>query len=184
MIFIFDRTSKEVVGMATEVFDNGTWREANLEELYPNMDRSNLGFVQVQDSPKYALNPEGWQLKLDENGEPIGIERKPSLPRIHLRTDAIDTDGDGLPELPADGRSKATIEIEVQDVHGKLIQKELTLNLKTTGGALSARRIATSNGRATVDLTSSLETVSVTVDVSAEGVRSASISLEFMPPGH
>jgi hypothetical protein len=183
MIFIFDRTSKEVVGMATEVFDNGSWREATLEELYPDRDRSNLGCVTVRDSPKYALNPEGWQLKLDENGEPVGIERKPSLPRIHLTTNAPDTDGDGLPELPADGQSKATIAIEVRDVHGKLIEEERTLNLKTTGGALSARRITTSNGQATVDLTSSLETVSVTIEVAAEGVRSASLSFEFMPPG-
>jgi hypothetical protein len=182
MIFIFDKATKQFFGMATRVFDNGTWRETTIEELYPNADASKLGFVYVEDSPKYAMNPDGWQLKLDENGEAIGIERKPSLPKIHLTTDAVDTDGDEIPELIADANSKATISIEVKNSNGELVTEELMLNLKTTGGTLSARRITTNTGQATVELTSSLETVSVTVSVLAEGVKSGSIEFEFMPP--
>ena len=182
MIFIFDKATKQFFGMASRVLDNGTLREPTIEELYPNADVSKLGFFYVEDSPKYAMNPDGWQAKLDENGEVIGIERKPSLPKISLTTDAVDTDGDEIPELIADANSKATITIEVKNSREELVTEELMLNLKTTGGTLSARRIITNTGQATVDLTSSLETVSVTVSVSAEGAKSGSIEFEFMPP--
>jgi hypothetical protein len=53
---------------------------------------------------------------------------------------------------------------------------------KTTGGTLSARRVAAKDGKATVELTSSVETVLVTVSVSGEGVQGDSLSFEFMPP--
>ena len=181
MIFIFEKATKQFVGMATRVLDNGTWREATVEELYPDADSSKLGFVYADDSPKYAMNPDGWQLKLDQQGEPVGIERKPSLPKISLTTDAIDTDGDGIPELIADGSSRATIAIEVKTPKGEPVTEELTLLFKTTGGTLSARRVTTSTGQATIELTSSLETVSVTVEASAAGVASHSLEFEFMP---
>lgn len=179
MIFVFDKATKQFVGTASRVFDNGTWREATVEELYPNTDHSKLGFVHVEDSPEYAMNPGAWQLKLDEKGEAIGIERKP---KIYLTTNAIDTDGDDLPELTADSQSKATITVEVKDSSGQLVQGELMLNVRTTNGTLSARRISTQTGQATVEFTSSRETVSATVSVSAEGVEGSSITFEFMPP--
>lgn len=181
MIFVFNKATKKFVGMATSVFDNGTWREATMEELYPDADHAKLGFVYVEDSPKYAMNPDGWQLKLDETGEAIGIERKPNLPKVYLATDAVDTDGDGIPELIADARSKATITTEVKNSNGEFLTEELILNFKTTGGTLSARRVPIRNGQATVELTSSLETVSVLVEASAEGVEGSSLSFEFMP---
>lgn len=183
MIFVYDKRTNELVGLATEVFDNGNRRQPTIEELYPDRDRTNLGFIYVEDSPKYALQPDRWQAKLDGNGVPIGIERKPSLPKIHLTTNAVDSDGDEIPELIADGKSKATITIEVKNSREEFITEELTLNLKTTGGTLSARRVTTNTGQATVELTSSLETVSVTVEVSAEGVKGSSIEFEFMPIG-
>ena len=183
MIFIFEKETKNFVGMATRVFDNGTWREATLQELYPNADHSKLGYVYVEDSPKYAMNPNIWQLKLDENGNPIGISRKPNPPKIYLTTNAVDTDNDGLPELTADGKSKAVITAEVKDSQGQLVQGELLLDFRTTGGSLSARRVTTQTGQATIELTASLETVLVTVTVSAEGVTPSSLSFELMPSG-
>ncbi|MGV0025309.1 Ig-like domain-containing protein [Phormidesmis priestleyi] len=181
MIFVYDKRTNELVGVATEVIDNGTSRQPTLEELYPDRDRSNLGFLQVEDSPRYALHPDRWQAKLDETGTPIGIERRPTPAKLYLTTDAIDTDGDDLPELIADGSSKATITAEVKDARGELVTEALTLNFKTTGGALSARRVTTTTGQAIVELTASLETVSVIVEVSAEGVTSSSLGFEFMP---
>ena len=181
MIVVYDKRTNNFVGVATGVFDNGNWREPTLEELYPR-DCSNLGCFYVKDSPKYALKADKWQLKLDENGLPIGIERKPTPPKIYITTNAVDNDGDGIPELIADGNSKASITIEVKKPEGELVMEELTLNLKTTGGTLSARRVTTNTGQATVELTSSLETVSVVVEASAEGVTRGSLELEFMPP--
>lgn len=63
MIFVYDKRTQELVGVATKVFDNGNLREPTLEELYPDRDRSNLGFLYVEDSPKYALQPDRWQAK-------------------------------------------------------------------------------------------------------------------------
>lgn len=127
------------------------------------------------------MKPDGWQAKLNEAGEVIGVERKPNLPKVYLTTDAVDTDGDGIPELIADARSKVAIAIEVKNSNGEFVTEELTLNFKTTGGTLSARRVPIRDGQATVELTSSLETVSVLVEASAEGVEGSSLSLEFMP---
>lgn len=77
MIIVYRIDTKTLVGVATQVCDNGRWREVTVEELYPNADHSKLGFVQVRDSPKYARNVSAWEFKLDENGTPIGIKRKP-----------------------------------------------------------------------------------------------------------
>ncbi|NEN97686.1 MAG: hypothetical protein F6K50_19790 [Moorea sp. SIO3I7] len=187
MIIIFDKKTKKLVSFAGRVLDCGKWREPTLEELYPNKnpeDFSAWGFVCIKDSPKYALSPnlDRWQLKLDENGVPIGVERKPNPLKIHLITTAIDTDGDAIPELIADGKDKAIITIEVINSRDEIVKKDFNIALKTTGGTLSARRVTAKEGQATVELTSSVETVSVTVSAVAEGVKSDSISLEFMPP--
>ncbi|NEP35883.1 Ig-like domain-containing protein [Moorena sp. SIO3B2] len=188
MIIIFDKKTKKLVSFAGRILDSGKWREPTLEELYPNKnpeDFSAWGFVCIKDSPKYALSPDldRWQLKLDENGVPIGVERKLNPLKIHLITTAIDTDGDAIPELIADGKDKAIITIEVRNLrNNQIVKKDFKVALKTTGGTLSARRVTAKEGQATVELTSSVETVSVTVSAVAEGVKGDSISLEFMPP--
>jgi hypothetical protein len=182
MIVVYNKDTKQFVGVATRVFDNGRWREPTLEELYPNADRTKLGYLYVEDSPKYALRPDSWQFKVDENGVPVGIERKPTPPRIDLTTDTPDTDDDGLPELVADGKSKATIMAELKDATGKLFEQDLMLTFRTTGGTLSTRKVMTKGGKVTLELTSSVETISVTVSASAEGVNDGSLSFEFMPP--
>lgn len=182
MMVIYDLQTKELLNFAGQIFDNGEWREPRLEEIYPNVDHSKWGVVYVKEAIKYAIPLEELQLKLDRNGTPVGVERKPKPPQIHLSTNAVDSDGDGLPELPADGQSKATITIEVKGTDGKLIQDELPLNISTTAGALSDRRISTQNGQATVEFTSSMETVTAVITVDAEGAKSASLTFEFMPP--
>jgi hypothetical protein len=181
MIFVYEKETKKFVGMATEVFDNGNWREPELGELYPDIDQSKLGYVYVKDSPKYAMDPTKWQFKLNEHGEPIGIERKASVPKIYLETDAVDTDGDGIPDVIADGKSKALITIEVRDAQDELVTDELTIDLKATGGTLSSRHISMTTGKTTVELTSSLETVSVIIEASSKGLIGSSLELEFMP---
>jgi hypothetical protein len=182
MIIVFEKTTKNIVGVASRVLDSGIWREATIEELYPDMDREGLGYIHVQDSPEYFLTPDAWLLKLDNNSIPVGVERKPILPTIYLITNAPDTDGDGLPELPADAKSKATITAEVRDAQGGIVNRDVVLNFRTTGGTLSARRLEAKGGTAMVELTSTVETVAVTVSASAEGTQSGSLTFEFMPP--
>lgn len=182
MIIVFEKKTNKIVGVASEVFDSGSWRDPEIGELYPNANLNEIACIYVQDSPKYCLNPDAWQLKLNADGVPVGVERKPTLPKIYLTTNAQDTDGDGLPELPADAQSKATIMAEVQDASGNIVNKDFILNFRTTGGTLSARRVEANRGAATVELTSTVETIAVTVSASAEGTQGGSLTFELMPP--
>lgn len=181
MIFVYEKGSNKYLGMAGKIFDNGEMREATLEELYPNSDHSKMGVVVVKDSPKYALDPEAWQFSVDEKGEVNGIERKPQPPKISLSTDAKDTDGDGMPELKADGKSKATIDIEIKTPEGTLLKKAVDLRINTTAGRLSERRMSTKTGKASVELTSTTDTVTVTVSVEADEMETQQLTFELMP---
>jgi hypothetical protein len=71
---------------------------------------------------------------------------------------------------------------ELKDATGKLFEQDLMLTFRTTGGTLSTRKVMAKGGKVTVALTSSVETISVTVSASAEGVKGGSLSFEFMPP--
>ena len=180
MIIVYDKETKALIGFATKVFDNGQWREPTLEELYPDVDRTKWGHVYVEDSPKYALRPDAWQINFDANGVP-SIGRKPFPAKLSLTTDALDTDGDGLPELPADGRSQGTVFATIKAADGTVPRESVALLFKTTGGTLSARTVETAEGKAAVKLTSSTETVSAIVTASAEGVETGSLTFEFIP---
>lgn len=180
MIVVYKKGTNEFIGMAPQSFDNGTWREVTMAELYPNLSPDEYGFFYVEDSPKYHLNPTHWQFKLDKKGVPIGIEHKPT-PTIVLTTDAPDEDKDGLPELKADGQSKARIKIQVMDGQ-KPLKKEVDLKASTTGGRLNSRMIKTNkSGAAAIDLQSITETVTITVTVTGEEMHSGSITFELMP---
>jgi hypothetical protein len=119
---------------------------------------------------------------LDEKGNPTGLEPKPKPSIIELTTDAKDTDGDGLPEIPADSESKATITATIKDAEDKVLTRvKKPITFRTTRGILSARNVAPTKGKAKVTLTSILETVTATVTATAEGCRPARISIEFLP---
>jgi hypothetical protein len=186
MIFVYKKDSLEYVGMATRVFDNGRLREATVEELYPDAEPGTLGFIHVEDSPRYAMagGRDAWQFKLDDKGVPVGVEHKPSPPAIHLGSDAPDADGDGLPELAADGKSSVTITAELREAgfKGKRIRRDVPLVFKTTGGTLSQRFVMAKDGTAKVTLTPSLETVTATVTAVAEGFATGSLTFELLPP--
>jgi len=181
MTFVYEKGTNNFLGVATQIFDNGTWRDATLQELYPSADHSKMGAVVVKDSPKYYLDPNAWRFSTNDQGEVTGIERKPSPPKITLSTNAKDTDGDGLPEVKADGKSKATIDIEIRDTKGELVKKAIDLRINTTSGRLSVRRMTTKTGTASVDLTSTLDTVTVTVSVEADEMETQQLTFELMP---
>ena len=181
MIFIYEKGSNAFIGTATQVFDTGVWREPTLEELYPDRDISKLGFVQVEDSIKYSLDPDSWVFDLDENGIPVGVVRSTGAYKLTLTTDAKDTDGDGLPELLADGKSKAAIVITLEAKNGKPVNESHEVFLSTTGGRLSKRRITTQDGKATVSLQAVEETITITVTAKVKGLEEARLTFELMP---
>ena len=68
-------------------------------------------------------------------------------PRIQLEVSAEDADGDGVPELVADARSRADIVATVLDAQGQPLQAPVELTFRTTAGSLSRRTVTTEDGR-------------------------------------
>ena len=124
--------------------------------------------------------------------EVVGFPSNPAIvqkktlssgPRLELSTTAKDADGDGLPELPADGRSQAGITAVLRSAEGEVLHQPITVQFRTSAGSLSHRSVTAGDGKATTTLTSSVETVEANVTVSAGGFESAGLVLEFVPPG-
>ncbi|MCB9232800.1 MAG: hypothetical protein H6581_14105 [Bacteroidia bacterium] len=180
MIVVFEKKTNKFIGMAPQVFDNGNLRELTLNEIYPDLDPKKYGSFVVEDSPKYLMNPDHWQFTLDAKGVPIGLEHKPTL-ALKLSTTLKDTDGDGMPELKAD--STATAPVTVTVMNGIKPQKTTALiKISTTGGRLDKRIIDLKNqDKATFNLQSVPETITITVTATSEGMHSDSITFELMP---
>jgi hypothetical protein len=106
----------------------------------------------------------------------------PAQAKIILTTTAKDTDGDGLPEILADGQSQAQITAQLLDADGKPVKGAPVVQFRTTAGALSQRSVPCSKGKASVQLRANLDTVAVTVSAFADGFQGARLQLEFVPP--
>jgi hypothetical protein len=130
---------------------------------------------------------------LDLPPEQVGVVNFPTAPEIIekpqvnlksilLETNADDQDGDGLPDLAADGESQIEIAASTFQENGELETKPVRILFRTTAGSLSKRFVESSDGRATVTLTAGRETVQVAVTAEAEGFAPGRILLEFIPP--
>ena len=173
MLIVYDKTTGKIVGHCSQVYDSGKWREASLEELYPNQDRTNLATAYMPDDARFVgYGTTNWRLRKDENGTVLGVER---LPALFISSDAKDTDNDGVPDIPADGKAVANITVTTAD------NSNTQVTFRTTRGTLSQRTGATTNGKAVVQLKSAVETVAATITATATGYRPATLSLEFIP---
>jgi hypothetical protein len=173
MLIVYDLATGEIIGHASRLFDNGKWREATLEEIFPNRDPSKVGTLYLKDDPRYLQQgPAHWRIRRDESGVVVGLER---LPAIALSCDAADHDNDGIPDLPADGNATTTITARLG------AGADVDVTFRTTRGALSKRTVHTTNGQATVELRAATETVTATVTATAPGYRPATLQLEFIP---
>jgi hypothetical protein len=177
MLVVYDSTTGEIIGHCSRVFDNGKWREATIEEIFPERDRSKLEALYLKDDPRYLIQgTEHWRIRRDESGVVVGLER---LPAITLSCDASDHDNDGIPDLPADGTSTTKITARLDS------DAEVDVTFRTTRGSLSKRTVTTAKGQATVELRAATETVAVIVTATAAGYRPAKLQLEFIPlAGH
>jgi hypothetical protein len=119
-----------------------------------------------------AYGPDAWRLKKDETGVVTGIER---LPILFVSCDAGDADNDGVPDLPADGKSETAITVKTSD------KADVAVTFRTTRGALDQRTATTSGGAASVHLRAATETVSLTITATAPGYRPGRLDLEFTP---
>jgi hypothetical protein len=173
MMIVYDRNTGKIVGHCSRVFDTGQWRDATIAELYPGQDISHLAAAHFPDDARYLMHgAENWRLKKDENGSVVGIER---LPTLHLTCDAADSDGDDVPDIPANGTSIAHISARTSD------GADVEVTFRTTRGALNRRTVKSTGGTAAVDLRSGTETVSATVTATAPGYRPGRLHLEFTP---
>ena len=174
MLVVYDPTTGEIIGHCSRVFDNGKWREATIEEIFPERDRSKLEALYLKDDPRYLIQgPEHWRIRREESGAVVGLER---LPAITLSCDASDHDNDGIPDLPADGTSTTKITAKLDD------DAKVDVTFRTTRGSLSKRTVrTTAKGQATVELRAATETVAVIVTATAPGYRPATLHLEFIP---
>jgi len=102
--------------------------------------------------------------------------------RVELSCDLPDLDGDGMPELPADGVSVARLTARVFDHEGHALKPEDTrVSFRVTRGTLSSRATTVVNGKAEVDWKSPTETVEAHIAASAEGYQETALTLEFIP---
>jgi hypothetical protein len=173
MIIVYNSNTGEIVGHCSRVFDSGKWREARIDELFPDHAKSGFAAVHFADDARYlSYRPHHWRLRRDESGVVTGIER---LPMLLLTSDAADTDGDGTPDLPADGAAVAHVTAKTGD------GADADVMFQTTRGSLKERTVRTTHGSATVELRAATETVAVVVTATATGYRPGRLNLEFIP---
>jgi hypothetical protein len=130
----------------------------------------------------FRVDPEQGTLELREDYvEPErGVE-------LSLTSDAADMSPiDGIPAIPADGRSTTALTVQKKVVatgHPLTGAKHKNLlNIRTTAGTLSAPQLNLEKGRTTFTLRSSTETVVAEVRVWATEIpRPAIIRIEFAP---
>jgi len=180
MLVVYDKNTKEVLQLLM-VSENVP--EPKLKDIPSLKDMKNVAGFTLPNDRSFDFGRE-YVVTLDDEGNPTRLEPKPEPPIIELTTSAKDTDSDGLPEIPANGKSKATITATIKDAEGNVlthVKKPVTF--RTTRGILSARNVSLTGGKANVTLTSILETVTATVTATAEECRPARINIEFLPVG-
>ncbi len=160
---------------------------ASTNELLPNPPSPEHAIAEVTDPDQIkalvARNPR--LHKVSGATKKGAIERLQLEPRFQgkvvLTTDAPDYDGDGLPELPADGRSSATLKVSLADSGGKPVGAAVEVSFTTTRGALARRRAETTEGKTQIAFTSAAETTRAHVKATAPGFEPASLMFEFIP---
>ncbi len=104
--------------------------------------------------------------------------------QIELSCDLPDRDGDGLPELPADGKSVARIKATLVGPKGKvLVDRDIPVRFQVNRGMLSRMQVNAEKGAAEVELRSIPETVRIRVTATAEGFERGLLDLQLVPPG-
>jgi hypothetical protein len=81
--------------------------------------------------------------------------------------------------LPADGKSKASLKVSLEDEKGAPLKKAIEVGFQTTAGTMSQRSVKTSGGKATVSLTAASEPGTARVVAVAQGYAAAVLTMVF-----
>jgi hypothetical protein len=185
MIIIYDRKTREIVGVSMVAQDNsGLIRKPSMKNIM-RKDRisPNLMEFLLPDDETVANELYKYELKFSSSGVPKDLVKKDALPYIELSIDAPDHDGDGIPEMKADGKSIVTITASVRDEEGKVLTSAKNdIHFLTTGGVLSDRVVRCRSGVAKTTLQSVKETLTPTIIAFTEGVRKGEMKVEFVHP--
>jgi hypothetical protein len=185
MIIIYDRKTRDIVGVSMVGQDNsGLIRKPSMKNILRS-DRldPNLMEFHIPDDETVANEIFKYDLTFSSSGNPKELVRKGALPYIELSIDAPDHDGDGIPEMKADGRSKVTITASIRDEEGKVVTRAGNdIHFLTTGGVLSDRIVRCKSGVAKTTLQSVKETLTPTITAFSDGVRKGEIKVEFVHP--
>ena len=185
MIVIYDRKSREIIGISMVTMDNsGLIRKPTMKDvLRTDRIKPDLQEFHVDDDENVANEIYKYEIKFNSSGAPKELVRKPTLPRIELAIDAPDHDGDGIPEMRADGKSTITITASIRDEEGKILTRAGNeIHFLTTGGVLSDRTVKCKNGVAKTTLQSVKETLTPTITAFSDGIQTGEIKIEFVHP--
>lgn len=184
MLIIYDLTTKEIKGVSMLRYDTSKAApEPTLASTFPKTIAPNRGGFVVPNDERIANEPHMYQLTFNARGQPTGVVRKPPQSILEVSTDAMDHDGDGIPEIMASGEAEATITASLRDPDGRLITNEVKeVRFKTTGGTLKDRVVKTNKGVAKTILIASKETITPTITAESDGCRPGKLQIEFVNP--
>ena len=183
MLIVYDMNTKEIKGVSLILNDtSGKIKGPTIQSSFPSFKViPNMSGFEVPDDDRIANELYRYELKSGARGRPAGLVRKTPSSIIELSTDAKDQDGDGIPEIRADGTAQATITASIRDVNGRLLTSASNLvRFETTGGRLSDRNVKCKKGVGKTTLQSVKETLTPVITAYSDGCKLGQIKIAFL----
>src|SRR3990172_7267638 len=175
MLVWYDPRTGEIVGLSSVLFDSS--RRVPKQTRATAVGPRGAECLDLPDDEQVARGPDDYRVQLDEARRPLGLVRDEKS-MIELSSDAVDSNGDGVGEIPAGG-GQCTIVASLR-ASGKLSREGLMrVHFVATGGVLSHGAGETKSGGARVQLSSVQETKRVWVEARAPGFRAARVPIDF-----
>jgi hypothetical protein len=183
MLIIYNLSTHEIIGVSAILINN------NSEDLEPTLKGSypdkkiipNVSAVTVNNEQRIANELYKYQIRFNSAGEPVGLELKPPLPYIELSLDLPPGNNSQIPQLKADGKSKALITAIIRDHTGNILntsEREIIFN--TSGGRLKSRCEKSKNGVVKNSIQSVKETKTVKITAVAKGFVPGQLEIDLV----